>query len=177
MRAGSLRRNGVCGSYSSAIRGAFSAKWTVNSNATGPTEGDYGTLLVILESPGRRLRIGELAEILSWEKSRASHQVTRLERRLLVKRESASGDKRGTTVTLTPQNALFALPAVRGHAEVVRNTFLGHLGNTDRAPRFDPASLAGPARDLTRIPGSRRPTTARPHSGRVVDVEKLQHRG
>jgi DNA-binding MarR family transcriptional regulator len=48
---------------------------------------DYDVLSHVSESPGRRARLGELAERMAWSKSRLSHHLTRMERRGLATRQ------------------------------------------------------------------------------------------
>jgi DNA-binding MarR family transcriptional regulator len=50
----------------------------------GISQADYLVLLTLFESPEHRRRIGELAELIAWEKSRVSHQVARMEARALL---------------------------------------------------------------------------------------------
>lgn len=67
--------------------------------------GDYGTLLALSEADGRRLRPSALARTLGWERSRLSHQLGRMERRGLVRREECATDSRGAEVVLTDEGA------------------------------------------------------------------------
>src|SRR6266571_5038736 len=45
----------------------------------GLSEPDYDVLSTVSEAPGRRMRISELASAVLWSKSRASHQITRMQ--------------------------------------------------------------------------------------------------
>ena len=65
------------------------------------SQADFSVLLVLSEAPDRKLRTGELAELLAWEKSRVSHQVARMESRGLLERTECDTDGRGTWVGLT----------------------------------------------------------------------------
>lgn len=47
--------------------------------------------------PADRMRFTELARLLEWEKSRMSHQVTRMAKRGLVAREECPDDGRGSS--------------------------------------------------------------------------------
>ena len=69
----------------------------------GISQADFSVLLRLSESPAQRLRTGELAELLAWEKSRVSHQVTRMEARDLLERSECAEDGRGTWVGLTEE--------------------------------------------------------------------------
>src|SRR5690348_1063462 len=61
---------------------------------------DY-IVLVKLTEAGGRLRFLELANLVEWEKSRMSHQVTRMAKRGLVAREDCPDDGRGAFIVAT----------------------------------------------------------------------------
>jgi len=61
----------------------------------GISQADFIVLGRLSEAPDRRLRTGELAELLAWEKSRVSHQLKRMVQRGLVTREECGDDARG----------------------------------------------------------------------------------
>lgn len=67
----------------------------------GLSASDYEILVHLSETPARRLRMSELARATLLEKSRLSHQITRMERDGLVVRESCPGDRRGQFAVLT----------------------------------------------------------------------------
>jgi len=94
---------------------------------------DYGVLLSLFESPEKQLRAGELALELGWEKSRVSHQVSRMEKRGLVKRVLCDTDARGTWVALTPDGSRSVLAATRGHAATLRRHFFDTLSPDELA--------------------------------------------
>lgn len=93
----------------------------------GISQSDYGILVALFEAPDRRLRTGELGDLLSWEKSRVSHQVARMETRGLVERVVCDSDGRGTWVTLTVEGKRAFLGAVREHAVAIRELFFDEL--------------------------------------------------
>jgi DNA-binding MarR family transcriptional regulator len=66
------------------------------AEAAGLSEPDL-TILVNLNKAGGSLRQSELAASLGWDRTRISHQLTRMGKRQLVTRERAGG----VTVTLT----------------------------------------------------------------------------
>src|SRR5438874_7008546 len=49
---------------------------------SGLSRADYQVLLALREAEGTRLRSSELAAIIEWERSRLSHHLGRMERRL-----------------------------------------------------------------------------------------------
>ena len=61
---------------------------------------DFDVLVVLSETDGARLRVSELAAALTWERSRASHHLSRMERRGLVTREECEDDGRGWFVEI-----------------------------------------------------------------------------
>jgi len=88
---------------------------------------DYGVLITLFETPEKQLRAGEIAQTLGWEKSRVSHQVTRMEKRGLVERRLCDTDARGTWVGMTPDGSRAVLGAMRDHAATLRQYFFDVL--------------------------------------------------
>src|SRR3954451_3168094 len=62
---------------------------------------DYEVLARLSEAPLRRLRMTELAEGALLSKSRLSHQISRMEKEGLVRREPCETDGRGFFAVLT----------------------------------------------------------------------------
>ena len=112
----------------------------------GISSADYSVLITLFEAKEHRLRTGELAELLTWEKSRVSHQISRMESRDLVARSECSEDGRGTWITLTPDGRRATLGAMRDHAAKLREVFFDVLGDDQKAAFRD-----GAARVLDRI--------------------------
>lgn len=88
---------------------------------------DYEILLALFGSPHRRLRSRDLAERIGWEKSRISHQVTRMETRGLVERTECEDDLRGTWIGLTTAGRRAVLGAMREHTTRIRDLFFDVL--------------------------------------------------
>src|SRR5690554_2039572 len=105
----------------------------------GISSADYEILLALFESPHRRLRSRDLAELIGWEKSRISHQVTRMEARGLVERTECEDDLRGTWVGITADGRRAALGAMREHASTIRSIFFDAL-SADELAALDSAS-------------------------------------
>jgi DNA-binding MarR family transcriptional regulator len=99
----------------------------------GISQADFSVLLVLSEAPDRRLRTGELAELLAWEKSRVSHQVARMESRGLLERTECESDGRGTWVGLTNEGRRTLLGATREHATAIRELFFDNLQQHEKA--------------------------------------------
>ena len=94
---------------------------------------DYEILLALFESAENRQRARELGAMLGWEKSRLSHQVTRMERRGLVERTDCDTDARGTWIGITPDGRRAILGAMRDHATNIRRYFFDVITDDDRA--------------------------------------------
>ncbi|PWI19404.1 MarR family transcriptional regulator [Streptomyces sp. Act143] len=88
---------------------------------------DYSVLLTLSEADGTRLRPSVLAQRLEWERSRLSHQLARMERRGLVRREVCAADSRGAEVVLTDEGADAFQGATLPHLRAIRELFLDPL--------------------------------------------------
>lgn len=88
---------------------------------------DFDVLVHLRESPGGRLRIGELAEALGWERSRTSHHVARMDARGLVRRERVDGDGRGAWVVATKRGLTEQDVAAPAHVDLVRRLLFTDL--------------------------------------------------
>src|SRR6201987_2895522 len=69
--------------------------------APGLNGGDSEILVDLSEAPDHQLRMPDLADATSQSRSRLSHQISRMEKRGLVRRGDCEGDKRGTFAVLT----------------------------------------------------------------------------
>ena len=88
---------------------------------------DYDVLNALRYAPGGRTVISELAAQISWERSRLSHHVRRLENRGLVESRPAPADRRATEITLTDQGWDEITRASSGHIDLVRRLFFDGL--------------------------------------------------
>lgn len=88
---------------------------------------DYEVLVNLSEAPERRLRMWELAQNTMLEKSRLSHQITRMEKAGLVRRESCPGDRRGQFAVLTDHGWETITRVAPHHVETVRRAFINRL--------------------------------------------------
>ena len=93
----------------------------------GISGADYSVLITLFEAPDRKLRANELGAALAWEKSRVSHQVSRMEKRGLVERRECDTDLRGTWVGMTADGRRAVLSAMRDHGESLRRFFFDAL--------------------------------------------------
>lgn len=81
---------------------------------------DYEVLVCLTEAPEGRLRAGDLAAAIVWERSRLSHHVRRMEQRHLVAREECADDGRGSWVVVTETGRTAIEQAAPAHASLVR---------------------------------------------------------
>ena len=98
----------------------------------GISQADFIVLGRLSEAPERKLRTGELAELLAWEKSRVSHQVTRMEARGLVERSECDTDGRGTWVGITSEGRRTLVASTRDHAAAIRTLFFDELSDDEK---------------------------------------------
>ena len=93
---------------------------------------DYQVLIALFESPEKQQRARELSSRIGWEKSRLSHQVTRMEKRGLLERTECDTDARGTWIGLTPAGSRAILSAMRGHQAAIRQYFFDILSSDEQ---------------------------------------------
>lgn len=94
---------------------------------TGLSYPDYRVLVALTDQPEGRMRLFELADLLGWEKSRASHHVARMVERGLVKKQTCASDRRGFFVTVTARGRRQIEAAAPGHVAAVRRLFVDRL--------------------------------------------------
>lgn len=99
--------------------------------SSGLSSPEYATLVVLSEAEEQQLRLRDLCSALGWDRSRTSHQVTRMERRDLVTKEKSPGDGRGVLVRLTENGMQRLERAVPDHVETVRRAVFDHLDPAD----------------------------------------------
>ncbi|WP_369166214.1 MarR family winged helix-turn-helix transcriptional regulator [Streptomyces sp. AFD10] len=87
---------------------------------------DYIVLAKLTEAGGR-MRFMDLTKLVEWEKSRMSHQVARMAKRGLVRKEDCPDDGRGAFVVATPAGREAIEEAAPVHVEHVRRLFVEAL--------------------------------------------------
>ncbi|MBW3613800.1 MAG: MarR family transcriptional regulator [Actinobacteria bacterium] len=87
----------------------------------------YEILVSLSESPGRAMRMSELAELTRSSRSRLSHAVARLEQLGWVTREACASDGRGQIARLTDEGWAALGQAAPGHVEGVRSHLFDRL--------------------------------------------------
>ncbi len=88
---------------------------------------DYMVLVALTAQPEGRMRLFELGHQLGWEKSRLSHQVTRMVERGLVEKLKCPSDLRGAVVGVVARGRAEIGAAAPGHLEAVRRLFIDLL--------------------------------------------------
>ncbi|HEX8627908.1 MAG TPA: MarR family transcriptional regulator [Catenuloplanes sp.] len=81
----------------------------------------YWVLAMLSETPGRALRMSELAALSNSSQSRLSHMTTRLEERGWIRRERATQDRRGSLAVLTDAGYAKVVASAPAHVEHVRS--------------------------------------------------------
>lgn len=77
-------------------------------------------LMALVRSPGRRLRVRDLVALTGWEKSRVSHQVTRMVSRGFVERQDCAEDRRASWIQLTGEGRRVVVRALPEHTATIR---------------------------------------------------------
>jgi DNA-binding MarR family transcriptional regulator len=95
---------------------------------------DYHVLNALTGAPDGRLRVSDLAALIGWERSRASHQLRRLCERGLAERIPSEDDGRATDATLTKAGREAIDAAAPGHVALVRRMFFDPLPDELIAP-------------------------------------------
>ena len=94
---------------------------------SGLSGADYAVLAVLSDHDGDRMPARDLCRALSWEKSRLSHQLRRMQKDGLVSREPNPNDARSTMVCLLPAGRAAIENAAPRHVEDVRRNFIDLL--------------------------------------------------
>ncbi len=86
-------------------------------------------LMALVRSPGRRVRVRDLVTLTGWEKSRVSHQVTRMEARGLVEREDCAEDRRASWIRLSRDGRRVVVRALPRHTATIRRILFDALSS------------------------------------------------
>ncbi len=95
------------------------------SSATGISGGQFGILSMLSAAPSRELRQQELADAMRWDRTRLSHQLTRMEKNGLVERRKRTDE--GTMIVITSKGAKEMTRVAPTLAHAVRTHFLSKL--------------------------------------------------
>ena len=94
---------------------------------TNLSPADYHVLLALSEAHGKRMRSSQLARTIDWERSRLSHQLGRMERRSLIRRDDCAIDSRGAEVSLTAEGTRAFRRATAPHMRSIKRHFADAL--------------------------------------------------
>jgi DNA-binding MarR family transcriptional regulator len=97
------------------------------TRATGISHAYYEILVQLSETPGRALRMSDLADRCLSSRSRLSHAVSRLEERGWVRRQVCEDDGRGQLAVLTDEGFSALEQAAPVHVESVRTHLFDQL--------------------------------------------------
>jgi DNA-binding MarR family transcriptional regulator len=97
------------------------------ARATGLSGPEFGVLSRLAAFGKEEMRQQELATVMGWEKSRLSHQLSRMQNRKLVDRRT--GDGRVTFILLTKTGRERLKSALPVRAESVRRNLLSRLSS------------------------------------------------
>ncbi len=97
------------------------------SRRTGISHAYYEILVQLSETPGRALRMSDLADRCLSSRSRLSHAVSRLEERGWVRRQVCPDDGRGQLAVLTDEGFAALEAAAHVHVEGVRTHLFDQL--------------------------------------------------
>jgi len=101
--------------------------------ATGLSMADYHVMVVLSETPGRRLRMGELADRLVFSPSRLTYQINSMIKRGLVAKQPCPDDRRGQEAVLTDEGMARLEAAAPLHLKSVRDSFIDRLADGELA--------------------------------------------
>jgi len=102
-------------------------------------------LMALVRSPGRRLRVRDLVDATGWEKSRVSHQVTRMVARGLVDRQECAEDRRAMWIHLTGDGRRVVVRALPKHTATIRRILYDALSDEQQDALFDIAETMNAA--------------------------------
>lgn len=92
---------------------------------------EYEVLVVLSEAPDHSMRMSQVAEGSNQSRSRLTHTIGRMEREGLVRRETASDDRRGVIATLTDAGFAKLKKAAPDHVESVRRVLIDPIAAED----------------------------------------------
>ena len=140
-------------SYRDTYRELVSALENRLISNSGLSGADYALLHPLSTAESGVLRTRDLGKSVGWERSRLSHQVSRMEKRGLVVREECVSDARGSMVRLTDAGRAAIEAAAPDHVDAVRAYFLDKLSRDEQevlTKLLDRVLADLPGRDLCR---------------------------
>ncbi len=111
----------------SEVHTGLAAKMAPAFAGSGLSEVDFETLIRLARSPGRRLRMSDLAAQTSLSTSGVTRVVDRLEREGLVERVACPTDRRASFATLTEAGLTRLESVLPQHLQDIETWFTGLL--------------------------------------------------
>lgn len=139
--------------YRDSYRELLSALETRLLRNSGLSGADYALLQPLSTADQGVLRTRDLGRSIGWERSRLSHQVSRMEKRGLVTREECESDARGSMVRITELGRKAIEAAAPDHVDAVRSYLFDRLTREEQdvlTELLDRVLDGLPARDLCR---------------------------
>jgi DNA-binding MarR family transcriptional regulator len=93
---------------------------------------DYELLARLSEAPAGQARMSALAEQVASSKSRVSHQISRMEKVGLVRRQECPSDGRGVIAVITSDGLQVLRDAAPTHVRSVRDNLVNLLSDEER---------------------------------------------
>ncbi|TDU91300.1 DNA-binding MarR family transcriptional regulator [Kribbella voronezhensis] len=163
-------------SYRDSHRELLSALETRLIKNSGLSGAEYALLQPLSNAPHGVLRTRDLGRAIGWERSRLSHQVSRMEKRGLVTREECESDARGSMIRLTDAGRTAVDAASPDHVDAVRSYLLDALTREEQdtlTTLLDRILANLPARDLCRTDPSDSDVSS-PEDGRSLVAQSGQ---
>ncbi|MGW0229465.1 MarR family winged helix-turn-helix transcriptional regulator [Actinopolymorpha singaporensis] len=123
--------------------------------ALGLSMPEYEILVRLSESPGRTLRMAELAQSVHHSRSRLTHTIARMEAAGLVEREACPSDRRGVLARLTEEGYARLVETAPHHVAGVRDGLIDLVSEDDLAT-LGRVFAAVSARNTAALAGKRR---------------------
>lgn len=96
----------------------------------------YDVLLPLYRAPGRRLRMGALANETTLSRTGLTRLVDRIERDGLLRRDSVAEDRRGSYVVLTPAGAAMLRRMWPVYERILDDSFAVRIRNPEMLRRL-----------------------------------------
>jgi DNA-binding MarR family transcriptional regulator len=90
----------------------------------GVSLADFAVLSALSQQSDGSMRVFELREVLRWEKTRLTHQISRMDSRGLIERRRSVEDRRGSHIALTEDGRCLIEKASPLHVRYVRQFFI-----------------------------------------------------
>jgi DNA-binding MarR family transcriptional regulator len=115
------------------------------TTATGLSGAEFGVLSRLAAYGEGKLHQHQLATVLGWEKSRLSHQLSRMQKRRLIERRAGEG--RATLIALTKNGREKLSNALPVRGESVRRHLLSRLSEDQADTILRVSNLLGDMED------------------------------